>query len=392
MVDVADALEGPREPHAEHFAFAAELQRAGRSVGGAAFDVGVGAEEVEHQARVVERDTVTGADDGHRAEFVRRQLKLQRELVVQVPQRCMLVTDAGAQPAGALVAGVVQRQRPTACRKLADRDAGLDLTRVGTRLQGQRELPRRVFVGELDLPVDAPDLRRLAFAQLRHGTANVVIAELLVARDVDLRDATLEHHDGGAAGRAGLRWHVGHHRAVAGIAVQGLHGHRCLLQLRQGSFALERRQRGVKRFGRQQRVAANAELLDRNAGFLRLGPRLRLALRLRLRHEADRSDGADRPADSADTQKKPAGQLDCALGFCHGRRSGTVVCCCLQASGKKAHLSPRACAAPPEPYARSVRDSAQKLTHSNLCYTASGGQRTCIVLAMRTTHKLPLWP
>src|SRR4030095_4947310 len=83
VADVADAREWPGQPHAEHFALAAELQGAGRGGGGAAVDVGVSAEQVERHAGAVDRDPIPGADDGDRVDGVGRELHLRRKLVVE---------------------------------------------------------------------------------------------------------------------------------------------------------------------------------------------------------------------------------------------------------------------------------------------------------------------
>src|SRR6187431_861239 len=105
--------------------------------------------------------------------------------MIEVPQRRVLIADAGAQAAGALVAGVVERQRPSARLQLAHRHAGLDIALLRAGLERQRELSGRVLVRELDLRIDAAHPRRLAFAQARDSAPNVRFAELAIAGDVD---------------------------------------------------------------------------------------------------------------------------------------------------------------------------------------------------------------
>ena len=105
-------------------------------------------------------------------------------------------------------------------------------------------------------------MRRAAHLQCGQAALHAVAADALVAHHRDARNAALEHRDGCRAAVHRLLGQVGDDRAVAGLSIQFLHGHRRLLEFGQSALAFVGRQRGVYRRCGQQRIARDAELLD----------------------------------------------------------------------------------------------------------------------------------
>ena len=120
---------------------------------------------------------------------------MRAELVVQVPQRGMLVGRAQPQAPGLRVAGVVEVEGQALHRLFGDGQASVNLALPVAFFQRQRDAARRVFIGQLDLRVDGLDARCPPFLQRRHAAPHVVGRELPLAGHDDARHAALEHRD-----------------------------------------------------------------------------------------------------------------------------------------------------------------------------------------------------
>ena len=125
----------------------------------------------------------------------------QRQHLIAVAQIRVLVGNARPMLAGALGAGVVQRQVDALRLLFLDLDPGVDLAFVFADAESHFDLFCRVLVAELNVFGQRAHVRRRAFLQVGQSGTHIRVIEMFVAGDDDLADdgfADLQaHHTGG---------------------------------------------------------------------------------------------------------------------------------------------------------------------------------------------------